>query len=151
MKAEHSVHVACTAKLLMNVLCDFESYPDFLPRMKRARVLLHEGDSYEVDFALDFVRLLEYTLRLHRAPLVLEWTLVRGFFRNNRGSWTLEQREDGILATYRIDIQPQAFVPRAVMNSLLRHDLPDTLQRFKHRAESLTSALLHEGSAPGDG
>ena len=151
MEAEHSVDVACTPSQLMRVLWDFESYPEFLPRMKRARIALQDGDQVEVDFRLEFVRALDYTLRLQREPLRLEWTLVRGFFRRNEGSWTLEPTDGGVRAHYSIALQPNGTVPRALLNSLLRHELPQMLAAFKARAELLTSADLLGGSAPADG
>lgn len=135
----------------MDVLCDFETYPDFLPRMRRASVSLQQPPIWEVDFELEFVRSLDYTLRLEREPLALRWSLVRGFFRYNTGSWTLKPNDDGILATYDIDLQPNTFVPRAVLNSLLRHELPRTLDAFRDRAQLLTSAALRGGTAPADG
>ncbi len=151
MQASHAVTVACSPAQFMRVIWDFESYPEFLPRMRRARIALQDGDQVEVDFRLSFVRQLDYTLRLQRQPLLLSWTLVRGFFRQNEGSWTLQPVEGGVLATYRIQLQPNGYVPRAVLNSLLRHELPQTLAQFKARAELLTSADLLGGSAPGDG
>lgn len=151
MQAIHSIQVACAAPALMDVLCDFRSYPEFLPRMQRASVVLDHPPVWEVDFELEFVRTLDYTLRLERSPLALRWTLVRGFFRHNTGSWTLEPNDDGVLATYTIDLQPNTFVPRTVMNSLLRHELPRTLEAFRDRAQLLTSAVLREGNAPADG
>ena len=151
MKAEHSIQVACPADGFMAVLCDFGAYPDYLPRVSRSDVVFKEETMWEVDFRLEFVRSLDYTLRLDREPLCLRWTLVRGFFRHNTGSWTLQPNDRGTLATYRIDLQPNTFVPRAVMNSLLRHELPRTLAAFRDRAELLTSAALRGGSAPADG
>jgi coenzyme Q-binding protein COQ10 len=151
VKAEHSIQMACPAEGLMDVLCDFDAYPDFLPRVSHTKVVLSDRAMWEVDFRLEFVRSLDYTLRLDREPLALRWTLVRGFFRHNTGSWTLQPNDSGVLATYRIDLQPNTFVPRAVMNSLLRHELPRTLAAFRDRAELLTSAALRGGSAPADG
>ena len=135
----------------MDVLCDFETYPDFLPRMRRASVSLQQPPIWEVDFGLEFVRSLDYTLRLEREPLALRWSLVRGFFRHNTGSWTLQPNDGGVLATYDIDLQPNTFVPRAVLNSLLRHELPRTLDAFRDRAQLLTSVALRGGNAPADG
>ncbi len=135
---ESSVLVDAPPDVLMGLICDFGSYPDFLPETVMARPLKQEGSTWEVRFGIQVIRRLEYTLRLTRSDdLHLSWTLVDGPFRTNEGSWTLEPVDGGrrTRALYRIDLQVGMFVPGNIVRSLTERTLPDTLARFKAEAE----------------
>jgi ribosome-associated toxin RatA of RatAB toxin-antitoxin module len=132
-----NITIQTTPAEMMAVITDFASYPDFLPEMERAEVLLAEPGAWEVRFTVRVIRQLSYTLRLVQLdPLTLQWSLLEGVFRSNDGGWSLAARsEGGTTATYRIDVQIGMFVPGNIVNSLVERGLPQTLQRFKDEAE----------------
>ena len=134
--ASHSAVIAASADKVMAVITDFESYPDFLPEMESAEVVMHEGNTWEVRFVIKIIRRLAYTLRLEQtSPTHLGWTLVEGAFRMNTGSWTLAAEGEGTRADYRIDLQIGHFVPRNIVRSLVERTLPETVSRFKAETE----------------
>jgi ribosome-associated toxin RatA of RatAB toxin-antitoxin module len=132
-----NITIQTTPAEMMAVITDFASYPDFLPEMERAEVLLAEPGAWEVRFTVRVIRQLSYTLRLVQLdPLTLQWSLLEGVFRSNDGGWSLAARsEGGTTASYRIDVQIGMFVPGNIVNSLVERGLPQTLQRFKDEAE----------------
>ncbi len=136
--AEHTVEVSVPPKVLADTIVDFESYPDFLPETRSARILMSSPGVWEVRFEVQVIRRLQYTLRLVRAgDEQVEWTLVEGVFTSNDGGWTIESLDEGrrCRATYRIDVRVGMFVPGNIVRSLVGTSLPSTVARFKAEAE----------------
>jgi ribosome-associated toxin RatA of RatAB toxin-antitoxin module len=79
-----NITIETTPAEMMAVITDFASYPDFLPEMERAEVLLAEPGAWEVRFTVRVIRQLSYTLRLVQLDaLTLQWSLLEGVFRSN--------------------------------------------------------------------
>ena len=138
--ATESIEIDCPPDRLLAVITDFARYPEFLPEIVDAKVISEEAGVWEVAFALQIVRRLEYTLRLEQpTPLKVQWSLVEGVFRVNTGSWSLESLDEGsrTCATYEVETQVGMYVPRSLMKTLVSRSLPDMLGRFKKRAESM--------------
>jgi len=138
--ATESIEIDCPPDRLLAVITDFGRYPEFLPEIVDAKVISEEEDAWEVAFALQIVRRLEYTLRLEQpTPLKVQWALVKGIFRVNTGSWSLESLDNGTRtrATYEVETQVGMYVPRSLMKTLVSRSLPDMLGRFKKRAEAM--------------
>ena len=135
--AVQNIDIQAPPQAVMAVITDFARYPEFIPEMEDARVLLAEPGVWEVRFTVRVIRKLSYTLRLvQTGPLNLQWSLLEGVFRSNDGSWSLVEGADGgTSATYRIDVQIGMFVPGNIVHSLVERGLPQTLQQFKAEAE----------------
>ena len=74
--ARHSAFIQASPEEVMAVIVDFESYPQFLPEMQEARIVIQEGKTWEVEFVIKIIRRLKYTLSLEQAgPNTLSWTL----------------------------------------------------------------------------
>jgi ribosome-associated toxin RatA of RatAB toxin-antitoxin module len=137
--AEERIEIDVAPDRVMALICDFASYPRFLPQMHEATVLRAEPDCWVVRFGVVVVRRLEYTLRLHKtSPLQLSWSLVEGAFRSNDGGWVLEPLDEGrrTRATYCIDLDVGMFIPKSVLNTIVGNSLPATLAAFKREAEA---------------
>ncbi len=137
--AQKTVVIDVPAEKLMAVICDFASYPRFLPDMEEATVLRAEPGRWVVKFAVRIIRRVEYTLQLVReSDTRLSWTLVEGAFKSNTGGWVLEPLDGGARtrATYTLELDIGMFVPGSVLKTLLEHNLPATLDAFKARAEA---------------
>lgn len=126
-----------------DVVTGYERYPEFVPGIRRCRVV-QEGAERHVEYELDLgVRRIRYVLR-HREerPRKVTWSLVSGdMMKVSNGSWELTAQGDRTRAVYSVDIQiarpplvPQALVDR-VGDELTRVQLPRTLEAFKARAE----------------
>ncbi len=137
--ATQTIEVDVSPRAVLAVIADFRSYPDFLPHVRSTRVVRQDDAGWEVEFELNLIRPVRYTLRLERQdPPGLRWSLVSGLFRSNDGSWVLESLDDGARtrATYSIDLQIGVFLPGSLVNTLVGKELPQMLQAFKARAES---------------
>ena len=134
--ARHSAFIQASPEEAMAVIVDFESYPQFLPEMQEARIVIQEGKTWEVEFVIKIIRRLKYTLSLEQAgPNTLSWTLKSGSFKVNNGSWTLTEADDGVSVEYQIDLQIGHFVPGNIVRSLVDKTLPETVSRFKAEIE----------------
>jgi coenzyme Q-binding protein COQ10 len=143
--AERSLVIEVGAEQLFGVVTDFAHYPEFIPELKAARVLQEQGATREVEFELEltllgFVRRIRYTLGFQlKPPTGVDWHFVSGeVIKDNRGSWLLKPLGPSRTeATYRIDVELGAFIPRSVSRFLTEQSLPKLLDQFKARAEAL--------------
>jgi hypothetical protein len=60
---------------------------------------------------------------------------ISGDLRILRGSWTLQSDGDDTIARYAVDLAPGVWVPRWIVRSALRRDLPKMLRALRTRAE----------------
>ncbi len=145
--ARQHIDIDAAPDAVMAVLTDFESYPDFLPEIRRVERLSMREGSWEVRFHAHVIRPFQYTLLLEpRGAHQLRWTMVDGLFTSNDGAWELEPlpaTESGLertRATYNIDLVLGVFVPQALVNSLVGESLPATLRRFAARVLAAEAA-----------
>ena len=116
---------------LMDVILDFTSYPSFVSSVTNIEVERQGPPVWEVTFSLELIRSLQYTLRLEqRGAFELHWRLLDGFFIKNNGHWILEPLEDGTKITYKVEMEMDAYLPASIRNSLVRHQLPKTVNAF---------------------
>jgi len=136
--AEQSIYVGVRPETLFSVITDYESYPQFLSDMEDAKVVSRDGSVVEVEFTLNLIKRVRYTLRLtEEAPNKVSWSLVEGMFKRNDGSWRLVEQPDGrTKATYRIELAVGVFLPGAIVHRLVGQTLPATLEAFRDRAEA---------------
>jgi ribosome-associated toxin RatA of RatAB toxin-antitoxin module len=126
-----------------DLVVDYERYPEFVPGIRKCRVLKQGGEKH-VEYELDLgVKRIKYVLRHEeQRPRRVTWSLVSGdMMRVSNGSWDLADEGGRTRAVYSVDIQitrpplvPQALVDR-VSDELTRVQLPKTLEAFKARAE----------------
>jgi ribosome-associated toxin RatA of RatAB toxin-antitoxin module len=127
------------AKTIYEVVTDFESYPEFLPDVKKAAVA-KKGKALQADFEISVIKTIRYSLAFSLVPNKrVSWTFVKGdIFKDNQGEWTFEEMGKGkTKVTYNIDVDFGLFVPSLITNKLVGHNLPTMMKRFKDRAESL--------------
>ena len=126
-----------------DLVVDYERYPEFVPGIKRCRIL-GAGADKRVEYDLDLgVKRIRYVLRMvEERPTRVAWSLVSGeWMKVSNGSWSLSDAGGRTRALYTVEIQiarpplvPQAIVDR-VSDELTRIQLPKTLDAFKARAE----------------
>jgi ribosome-associated toxin RatA of RatAB toxin-antitoxin module len=119
------------ANELMDVILDFTSYSRFISSVTNTEVQREGPPVWEVIFSLELIRSLQYTLRLEqRGTFELHWQSLEGFFIKNNGCWILEPLEDGTKITYKVEMEMDAYLPTSIRNSLVRHQLPKTVDAF---------------------
>lgn len=135
-----SIDIEAPAKVVYNVVSDFESYPDFLPETREVEVLSRTTKKARASYKIKVIKSILYTLDYNLTPgKKISWTFVDGnLFKDCKGSWTFKETKKGLtLATYTIDIEFGLFVPKTITDMLVGRNLPTMMERFKQRAEDL--------------
>jgi hypothetical protein len=84
-----------------------------------------------------FVPKLTYEIRAsYDQPSRVSIERISGDLRILRGSWVLNSDGDYTLAHYAVDLAPGFWVPKWIVRSALRHDLPKMLRALRSRAEA---------------
>jgi ribosome-associated toxin RatA of RatAB toxin-antitoxin module len=137
--ATRSIVIDVPMDKLFAVIADYQSYPKFLPEVKSIRTSKRQGSEVDVQYEIEVLKKIRYTLRLREEPPnLISWTFVEGeLMRDNRGRWLLEPAGEGkTKATYSIDMKLGPLVPKSIVNVLVDSSLPKMLEAFKKRAES---------------
>jgi len=137
--ATRAVVINTPVEKVFAVIKDYERYPEFLPEVKSTRISNRQGDEVDVQYEVDVLKKIRYTLRLkEEPPSRISWTFVEGeLMRDNRGHWLLEDLGGGkTRATYNIEMKLGLLVPKSIVNVLVDSSLPKMLEAFKKRAES---------------
>ena len=125
------------------MITDYERYPEFLPEINAVRVVSRHDNVVTAAFDLELMKMrLSYTLRLQEEPdAIVSWTLVDSKMMNaNNGGWKLVAQGNATRATYALDVELRGLMPKSVRERLVGMTLPQTLERFKQRAEQLARA-----------
>jgi ribosome-associated toxin RatA of RatAB toxin-antitoxin module len=126
----------------LDVVLAVESYPEFLPEVKRVTVeSKSEGKmraTFEVAVAFaGFDVETRYTLDYEIGPLLVKWRLAESpDMTKNEGEWRLEETADGeTLAHYYSDIVTTLPIPEAVQQAFAEQQMPKLMERFRDRVE----------------
>jgi len=136
--ASRTIVINAPVEKVFAVVTDFEKYKEFLPEVKSARVRNCVAGSCEVDFEVEVIKSIRYSIRVKEAaPHRMEWSFISGdFMKDNAGGWVLEDMGGGqTRATYTVEMKLGALVPGAVVKGLVETSLPKTLESFKNRSE----------------
>lgn len=143
-KVSKEMVVDVTLERFFEVVSDYERYPEFVPGIKRVRVVHADKGTRDAEYELDLgIKSVKYTLRhVETRPTRVAWSLVKGdMMKVSNGSWELTPHAGKTLARYTVEVQvtkpplvPQSLVDR-VSDELTKVQLPRTLEAFKARAE----------------
>ncbi len=113
-RTESSIVIAAVPGAVLDVIADFDSYPQWATGVKRTKVLSEEGDGWadRVEFTLDAGVLkdtytLDYEWDVARAGTgVVSWSLVKAtVLKTMNGSYTLAtEGSDATTVTYRLAV-----------------------------------------------
>lgn len=138
-KASSTVEIHAPLQNVYAVITDFDHYTEFVSGTKSVKVLKRKGSSLEVEFKLDVIKTITYSLQIELgAPRGFSWTLIKGdLMKKNSGQWILEEIKKGVTrATYEIEMDFGLLVPSSVTKILIEKNLPKMMQEFKARAEA---------------
>lgn len=137
-KTEEHVLIDAPASRVFEVIKSYEKYPEFLPEMKEVVVLSRNDGIVVVRFELELIMRVSYTLRLTETPPNrIDWKLEEAkMIAENNGGWRIEEVGNQTRATYALEVKLRGLIPKSVSTRLLGTTLPQTLQRFKARAEA---------------
>jgi ribosome-associated toxin RatA of RatAB toxin-antitoxin module len=140
--AEGSIEVFATPREILEVISDFEAYPDWVSNLEDVQVLERDrrGRGSVVAFRLRTpVMTAEYTLAYRYAPRDggVSWTYREGTLDDLSGSYDLEALGDGTTrVTYRLDVELGMPLPGLVKRQAARQIVRSALNDLKRRAEN---------------
>jgi ribosome-associated toxin RatA of RatAB toxin-antitoxin module len=125
------------------IVSDCAHYKEHMPRVARSALLESHGNVFtcEVTLATPFpmpnlTAVTEATHTVTAAGMERVWTLVRGDYVFNEGSWDVRPLDDGkaSMVTYRVHAQPKAAVPGFLRDMAQKKALPELIERVRREA-----------------
>ncbi len=137
-----SITVAAPPSAVLDVICDFEAYPQWTGAVKRAEILgrLPDGRAELVHYQLDAGPIKdEYTLRYDwsEVPTVLRWQLVEGqMLKTLVGSYALSEGSDGQTeVTYHLALDVKIPLLGMIKRKAEKVIIDTALKELKKRVE----------------
>jgi uncharacterized membrane protein len=134
------ISIDARAADILDVLCDFENYPEWARSIKEARIVERddEGRAAKVEFRVAPGPLPEvrYILSYSYAPDGIAWEYVEGDLKDVRGSYALEDVDGQTNVTYHLAIDPgrlplPGFVKARAAREIARVALKDLKRRVE--------------------
>lgn len=140
-RASEETLVRAPADVVMQVLVDYERYPEWAQSVKEVEIREtdEEGRGSQVWFHVD-ARVMEvrYTLAYEYGDNHLSWALVEGDQLNRlEGEYLLREDEEGTRVRYTLEVDPAVPVPGFLKKRAAKQILETGLGDLKRRAESL--------------
>jgi ribosome-associated toxin RatA of RatAB toxin-antitoxin module len=138
-----SIVIAAEPSSIMDVIADFEAYPEWAQGVKTAQVV-EQGSgerAEEVYFELDAAPIKDsYTLRYDwQGDDAVRWTLASGkMLKSMDGAYELESRGDGTEVTYRLAVDIAIPMIGMLKRKAEKVIIDTALKGLKKRVESLT-------------
>jgi uncharacterized membrane protein len=136
-----NIEVDAPPARVLDVLHDFESYPEWARSIKEATVLERDesGRASTVEFhvAPGLLPQVRYILRYDYSDNSLAWDYVEGDLKDIRGSYTVEPQGDKTEVTYHLAIDPGKLpLPGFVKARAAREITRVALKELKRRVEA---------------
>jgi ribosome-associated toxin RatA of RatAB toxin-antitoxin module len=144
-RTESSIDIAAQPGEVLDVIADFESYPQWATEVKDVKVLSEEGDGWadHVQFTLDagvikdtYVLDYDWDVRTDGTG-VLSWSLVQaGVLKAMNGSYTLTARDpDVTTVTYRLAVDVKVPMLGMLKRKAEKVIIDTALKELKKRVE----------------
>lgn len=138
-----SITVRADADAVMDVIADFETYPEWQDEIKAVEILETDDDGWgtRVHFTVDAkIFSMTYVLAYTYTDDAMHWTLVEGDqVRKIDGTYHLEELGDGSTrVTYDLEVVPAISLPKVVRRKAAQRIVDGALKGMKQRVESLT-------------
>ncbi|MGA8980893.1 MAG: SRPBCC family protein [Pedococcus sp.] len=144
-RTESSIDIAATPGDVLDVIADFESYPEWATEVKKVSVLTEEGDGWadQVQFTLDAgaikdTYVLDYQWDVTEDGTgVVSWTLVEAnVLKAMNGSYTLAaQGATGTTVTYRLAVDVKIPMLGMLKRKAEKVIIDTALKELKKRVE----------------
>jgi uncharacterized protein YndB with AHSA1/START domain len=147
-----AVEIAASPEEVFRTLTDCSKALQFVPHLEHCQVLesAPDGSWQIVEHQVDhgwFAPKARYVFRAEYEDFRrIRFSHVSGDLRENQGTWAFTRSEDGksTIVTYNARVVPRSYVPRWLMRSALRSDLPALLKGLRSACESETQPV-HRG------
>ena len=140
-RVKDSIDIEATAEEILEVLLDFEAYPDWNPNIKKTEIVETdaEGRGTQVWFEVDAkIKKVQYTLTYDYsdAPDSFSWELLEGDVKELSGSYALDEFDDVTDVSYETAIDPGFKIPGPLKRQGEKQIVKGALQDLKKRVES---------------
>jgi len=141
-RAAQSIHISAPIQKCLDVVLDFESYPQWAHDIKESVVRSRDdqGRASRVEYrASAFGRSTHYSLEYDysKLPSRVSWHLVEGdIMRSLDGAYSFVEAEDGTQVFYELAIELVIPLPGFVKRRAEARILSEALKELKARAES---------------
>lgn len=129
------------------IVADCSRYKQTMNRIASSKQISVKGNEVicevEIDMPFPLSNLNGRTKAIHTiTPTRWErrWTLIKGDYKYNNGSWVLEPFGDSgqrTLATYRVHAEPNTSVPDWVREKAQKKSLPEMIERVRKEVKKL--------------
>jgi ribosome-associated toxin RatA of RatAB toxin-antitoxin module len=144
-RTESSIDIAATPGEVLDVIADFESYPEWATEVKKVSILTEEGDGWadQVQFTLDAgaikdTYVLDYQWDITEDGTgVVSWTLVEAtVLKAMNGSYTLAAKGEETTVTYRLAVDVKIPMLGMLKRKAEKVIIDTALKELKKRVES---------------
>lgn len=150
-----AVRVNASPETVFKTLTDCSRALRFVPHLKRCVIAETEPDAQVIEQEVDYGLLAPRARYVFRAEYEgferIRFNHLRGDFKENRGMWEFVAVDEGraTVVTYQARITPAFYVPRWMMRSMLKRDLPELMRGLKTQSEAnRPAATTNSGSRP---
>lgn len=140
-EGQESTEIAATPREIMEVIADFEAYPEWVSQMESAKILERdqEGRPAKASFRVDSPLLsANYTLAFTYLgeDRGMAWKYEAGSLRDLTGSYVLDPLEDGrTRVTYKLTVELGIPLPGPLKRLAAKQIVKSALLDLKTRAE----------------
>jgi ribosome-associated toxin RatA of RatAB toxin-antitoxin module len=139
-RVQDSIDVAASPDEVMEVIADFEAYPEWQPEFREVEILETDDDGWgtKVRFVVD-AKVMQATLVLVYTyeDDAMRWELVEGDgVKRNDGAYLLEDKGDGTThVIYEVEIEPSVPMPGMLRRKAAKKIATGALRGMKQRVE----------------
>jgi uncharacterized membrane protein len=153
-----AVQIQAAAERIFRTLTDCSEVLAYVPHLERCAVLeTAPDDSWQVvEHHIHYGWLMPDAWYVIRADYErferIRFSNVRGDFRENQGMWELQPASgaNAIIVTYRVHVVPRFYVPRWILRSALKRDLPQLMTALRARAEAPPPPAARTAAGPSE-
>ena len=143
-----SVHIAAEPGAVLDVIADFEAYPEWAEQVKTVTILSEDGDGWadQVEYVLDAGAVKDtYVLEYDWDGIAedgsgsVEWKLVRaGVLKALDGAYTLTAKDGGTQVDYALAVDVKIPMIGRLKRKAEKLIIDTALKELKKRVESLS-------------
>lgn len=144
-RTQSDIDIAASPETILDIIADFESYPEWAGQVKSATVVSKDEDGWaeEVEFVLDAGVIKDtYTLSYdwdvdEDGTGSVSWTLVKaGILKALDGTYTLQQSDEGTHVGYELAVDVALPMLGALKRKAEKMIINTALKELKKRAEA---------------
>ena len=139
--------VDAAPEVVWRLVSDCAKYKKTMNRIASSKLLSQTGDEHicevEIEMPFPLSNLKGTTRAKHQVSAQRwerSWSLIKGDYKFNNGSWVLEPFEGSsqrTLVTYRVHAEPTTSVPDWVRERAQKKSLPEMIERLRQEAKKL--------------